>query len=197
VVKARQQGRVAFLFKSQENGFLIVLSCFQVVVSGIGSRPVIALTITLSVKSCPVGPQLHPSFDALSAPGCCQQSHEILVYQDMKYWDSGLNAEAPEHFIATVHKAAAVISWRHSGKTRRGQTQFIKFPAKLSFMPPWSLVYFFFLGCFLKSHPLCVQTGVTVPSFPEFTDEFNILNFLNPMLDSWVDWSRISNPAVP
>jgi hypothetical protein len=31
--------RVAFLLKSQENEFLIALSCFQVVVSGIGPRP--------------------------------------------------------------------------------------------------------------------------------------------------------------
>ncbi len=31
--------RVAFLFKSQENEFLIALSCFQVVVFGIGPRP--------------------------------------------------------------------------------------------------------------------------------------------------------------
>ncbi len=83
MVKAREPGRVAFLFKSQENGFLIILSCFQVVVSGIGSKPVNA--IELYVKLCPVGPELHLSFDASSAPGCCQQSHEILVYQDMKY----------------------------------------------------------------------------------------------------------------
>jgi hypothetical protein len=39
MVKARQQGSVAFLLKSQENEFLIALSCFQVVVSGIGPRP--------------------------------------------------------------------------------------------------------------------------------------------------------------
>jgi hypothetical protein len=31
--------RVAFLLKSQENEFLIALSCFHVVVSGIGPRP--------------------------------------------------------------------------------------------------------------------------------------------------------------
>jgi hypothetical protein len=68
-----------------ENGFLIVSSCFQVVVSGIGSKPVKALTIELSVKSCPVGPELQPSFDASSAPGCCPQRHEILVNQDIKY----------------------------------------------------------------------------------------------------------------
>jgi len=36
--------------------------------------------------------ELHPSFDASSFPGCCQQNHEILVNKGMKYWDSGLNA---------------------------------------------------------------------------------------------------------
>ncbi len=30
-------------------------------------------TLELSVKSCPVGPELHPSFDASSPPGCCSQ----------------------------------------------------------------------------------------------------------------------------
>jgi hypothetical protein len=33
------RSRLAFLLKSQENEFLIALSCFQVVVSGIGLRP--------------------------------------------------------------------------------------------------------------------------------------------------------------
>jgi len=36
-------------------------------------------TIELSLKSCPVGPELHPSFDASSPPGCCPQSHENLL----------------------------------------------------------------------------------------------------------------------
>jgi len=53
---------------------------------------------------------LHPSFDASSSPGCCPQSHEILLNKGMKYGDSGLTArEVQEHFIAKVHKAAAVI----------------------------------------------------------------------------------------
>jgi hypothetical protein len=39
----------------------------------------------VSVKSCPVGPQLHPSFDASSTPGCCPQNHEILLNRGMKY----------------------------------------------------------------------------------------------------------------
>jgi hypothetical protein len=44
--------------------------------------------IELSIKSWPVGPELHPSFDASSSPhGCCLLSHE-----GMKCWDSGLNA---------------------------------------------------------------------------------------------------------
>jgi hypothetical protein len=41
--------------------------------------------LELSVKSCPVGPELHPSFDASSPPGCCRQSHEILLKNGMKY----------------------------------------------------------------------------------------------------------------
>jgi hypothetical protein len=40
---------------------------------------------SLSVKSCPVGPELHPSFDASSPPGCC---HEILLNKGMKYWET-------------------------------------------------------------------------------------------------------------
>ncbi len=42
-------------------------------------------TIELSLMSCPVGPELHPSFDASSPPDCCPQSHEILVKKGMKY----------------------------------------------------------------------------------------------------------------
>jgi len=41
--------------------------------------------IELSVKSCPVGSELHPSFDASSPPGCSRQSHEILLNKGMKY----------------------------------------------------------------------------------------------------------------
>ncbi len=48
--------------------------------------------VELPVKSCPLGPELHPSFDASSPHGCCPQSNEILSNKDMKYWDSGLNA---------------------------------------------------------------------------------------------------------
>jgi hypothetical protein len=42
-------------------------------------------TIALSLKSCPVGPELHPSFDASSPPDCCPQIHEILLKKGMKY----------------------------------------------------------------------------------------------------------------
>jgi hypothetical protein len=41
-------------------------------------------TLELSVKSCPVGPELHPSFDASSPPGCCPQSYEISLNKGMK-----------------------------------------------------------------------------------------------------------------
>ncbi len=53
--------------------------------------------IELSVKSWPVGPELDPSFDASSPPGCCAQNHEILLHKGMKYWDSGLIALARGH----------------------------------------------------------------------------------------------------
>ncbi len=97
----------------------------------------------LSRKSCPLGPELDPSLGASSPPGCFLQSHEILLNKSMKYWDSGLNAWC---VIVTVHIVAAAIGWSRSGKERTGQTQFsTKFAAKLSFMPPWSPVYFFSL----------------------------------------------------
>ncbi len=41
--------------------------------------------LQLSVKSCPVGPELHPSFDASSPPGCCPQSHEVLFNKGIEY----------------------------------------------------------------------------------------------------------------
>ncbi len=102
--------------------------------------------VELSGKSCPVGPELHSSFDASSPPGCCPQSHEILLIKGMKHWDSGWNAQGSRTFIATAHIAAAAIGWRRSGNKRTGQTQFsTQFASKLSFMPPWSPVYFFSL----------------------------------------------------
>ncbi len=119
-----------------------------------------ATTSELSIKSCPVGPELHPSFDAFSPPGCCTQSHDILLNKSMKYWDSGLNAPGSKTFVVTVRRAAAVIGSKRSGKERTGQTQFsTNFAAKLlSFMPHWSPVYFFFL--FLKiSSPVWPNRG--------------------------------------
>jgi hypothetical protein len=42
--------------------------------------------LELSGKSCPVGPELHPPFDASLSPpaGCGPQSHEILLNKGMK-----------------------------------------------------------------------------------------------------------------
>jgi hypothetical protein len=55
---------------------------------------------------------LHPSFDASSPPGCCLQSHGLLLIRVMKYRDSELNAPCSRTSITTVHIAAAVIGWR-------------------------------------------------------------------------------------
>jgi hypothetical protein len=49
-------------------------------------------SLELFIKSCLVGLELHPSFDASSPLGCCLQSHEILLNNGMKYWDLGINA---------------------------------------------------------------------------------------------------------
>jgi hypothetical protein len=61
------------------------------------------------MKSYPVGPQLHPSFDASSPPGCWPQSHETLLNERM-ILRLGLNAPGSRTFIGTVHIAAALIS---------------------------------------------------------------------------------------
>jgi hypothetical protein len=61
-------------------------------------------TIELSIKSCSLGPELHPSLDPSPAPGCCLQSTETLLNKGMKYWNSALNAQGGARtFIATVH----------------------------------------------------------------------------------------------
>jgi hypothetical protein len=115
---------------------------------------------------------LHLSFDASFILGCCSQSHEILLNKCMKYWDLGWNASGSRTFIATVHIAAAVIGWKRSGKERTRQTQFsTQFAAKLSFMPPWSPVYFFSLF-FWHLVPYVTKEGVLVPCLPDFTDAF-------------------------
>jgi hypothetical protein len=46
---------------------------------------IFVVVLELSEKSCPVGPELQPSFDASSLPGCCQLRHEILLKKGMKY----------------------------------------------------------------------------------------------------------------
>jgi hypothetical protein len=90
---------------------------------------------------------------------CCPRSHEILLNQGMKYWDSGLHAPSLRTFITAVHIAAAVIGWRRSGNERTGQTQFsTKFAAKLSFILPWSSLYFFSLF-FEISSPMWPNRG--------------------------------------
>jgi hypothetical protein len=67
---------------------------------------IFSYTLKLCVKLCPIGLD---SFDPSSLPGCCPQSHEILLNKGLKYWDQGLNAGCTRTFIATVHIAAAVI----------------------------------------------------------------------------------------
>jgi hypothetical protein len=130
-----------------------------------------------SIKSCPVGPELRPSFDVSSPPGCCPQSHEILLNKGMKYWHSGWNAPGSTTFIATVHIAAAVIGGKRSGKERTGQTQFsTKFAPKLSFMSCWIPVYFFF-PVFWNLVPYVTKQGVPVPFLPNFTDNF-VVNWI-------------------
>jgi hypothetical protein len=100
-------------------------------------------------------PELHPSFDASSPPGCCPQSHEILLNKGMEYWDSGLNASSSRTFITRVHiAAAAVIGWKRWGKERTGQTQL-----SLSFIPRWKPSVLFFCFLFFETHPLFDQTG--------------------------------------
>jgi hypothetical protein len=129
---------------------------------------------------------LHPSFDASSPPGCSPQSHEILLNQGMKYWDSALNARGARTFIATLHKAAALIGWRRLGKARTRRTRFsTKFAAQLSFMPPWSPVYFFSLF-FEISSPLWPNRGFWCRLFLTLRITLFHLN-LGP---SWIVWAQ-------
>jgi hypothetical protein len=122
--------------------------------------------LELSVKSCPLEPELHPSFDASSPPGCCRQSNEILLNNRMTYWDSGLSARGRRTVIATVHIAGAVISWRRSEKGRTGQTQFsTQFAAKLSFMRRWILRYLLLFSVFWNLVPYVTKQGLPVRLF--------------------------------
>jgi len=61
--------------------------------------------------------------------------------------------------------------WKNVATFPMPRPSHAKFGANLSFIPRWSLVYFF-LPCFLKSHPLSEQTGGSSASFPDFTDNF-------------------------
>ncbi len=90
--------------------------------------------LALCKKSCPVGPELHPPFDASFPFGCCQQSHEFVLNKGMKYWDSALNASGSRTFIATEHIAAAAIGWKRSGNERIG-----KLSLAPNLLPNWVL----------------------------------------------------------
>jgi hypothetical protein len=130
------------------------------------SQWVFMTILELSVKSCPLGPELHPSIDASSLHGCCRQSNEILLNKGMKYWDSGLSARGARTFIGTVHIAGAVISWRRSEKERTGQSQFsTQFAAKLSFMPRWSPGYLLLVPVFWNLIHYATEQGVPVRLF--------------------------------
>jgi hypothetical protein len=133
----------------------------------------------------------------------------------MKYWDLRLNAPGARTFIATVHIAATVIGWKHSGKEKTGQTQFsTKFATKLSIMPGWSPVYFFLAtwnprkgffgwctgGCLGHSSPFCfpvfwnlvpyvTKQGVPVPALPDFTGNVNALFLVTRLLLQQVHFS--------
>jgi hypothetical protein len=76
----------------------------------------VAKVLKLFVKSCPIGCELHRSFDASSFLGCCSQNHEILLNKGVKYWDFGLNGPSLKTFIARVHILATIICWKHLGK---------------------------------------------------------------------------------
>jgi hypothetical protein len=122
--------------------------------------------LELSVTSCPLGPEMHPSFDTSSPPGCCRQSNEVILTRGMKYWDSGLSARGARTFIAPEHIAGAVISWRRSEKERTGQTQFsTQFAAKLSFMPRWSPGLLLLVPVFWNLIPYVTKQGVPVRLF--------------------------------
>jgi hypothetical protein len=69
-------------------------------------------SIDLSIKSCLVGPKLHPSFDVSSPLKCYLQNHEILLNKGTKYWNLGLNAPSSKTIIVIVYIEAIVISWK-------------------------------------------------------------------------------------
>ncbi len=112
----------------------------------------VAKVLKLSIKSCPIGCELHLSFDASSFLGCFLQNHEILLNKGVKYWDFELNEPSSKTFIARVHVLTIVIGWKHLGKERIGQTQFnTKIVTKLSFKARWSpMLFLFFLFFFFE-----------------------------------------------
>jgi hypothetical protein len=142
--------------------------------------------IYLSIKSSPVGPELHPSFDASSPPGCCTQSHEILLNQGMKYWDSALNARGARTFIATIHKAKQQ-KWLGEGvQEKQGQGKLGLAPNLLLnwvSCPVEAQCTLFFPLDFWKLIPyVTTKEGVLVPSFSDFTNN-TILPKFRPQVD--------------
>ncbi len=68
-----------------------------------------------------------------------------------------------------------MIGSKRSGKERTEQTQFsTKFDDKLSFMPPLEALCAFFLPVFWNLIPYVTKKGVPMPSFPDFTNYFNV-----------------------
>jgi len=134
----------------------------------------VAKVLKLSIKSCPIGCELHPSFDASSFLGCCPQNHENLLNKGVKYWDFGLNGPSSKTFIARIHVLAIVIGWKHLRKERIGQTQFnTKIVIKLSVKAHWSPMFFFW-----NLIPY-VTKRVPVPSLLDFMDKFIIIVFIS------------------
>jgi hypothetical protein len=130
------------------------------------SQWVFMTILELCIKSCPLGPKLHPSFDASSLSGCCRQSNESLLNKGMKYWNSGLSARGARTFIATVHIAGALISWRRQKKKGQGKLSLApNLFFKLSFMPRWSLGYLLLFRVFWNLIPYVTKQGALVRLF--------------------------------
>jgi len=136
----------------------------------------VAKVSKLSIKSCPIGHELHPSFNVSSFLGYCLQKHEILLNKGVKYWNFGLNGLGSKTFITRVHILTTMIYWKHLGKERIGQIQFnTKTVTKLSFVPHWSPMYFF---CVFWNLIPYVTKKVLVPSLSDFMDNFIIIMFI-------------------
>jgi len=60
-----------------------------------------------------IGPELHPSFDASSPPGCCPQSHEIVIKSGYEILTlSGLNCTRLEY----IHSRKEGVHEKGQGK---------------------------------------------------------------------------------